>query len=215
MAIKAPIDINIEKEEESLNLEEKCIPSEPPSTNLEENEPTSATSLGQDSGQEDSRTNRKILKDIKESKTWKILVYGINKPGYDQDYHVKLLSGVVGHQLEINEGTERANFQKNEVNVEIVIGPDADRNTPHNDVDLLLVFLPMKLDAIDESYTALLKQINKNSGAEIWKHSVVALTGVNDIVDRYIQQGRAEVCLSHTVRINMQTNQEHIAPTDW
>ena len=125
MATNAPI--HIERERESPNLEEQRIQSEPPS---EESEPTLATSLGQDSGQGDSGTSRKILRDIKESKTWKILVYGINQPGYDQDYHVKLLSGVVGHQLEINEGIERTNFQKNGVNVEIVIGPDADRDIP-------------------------------------------------------------------------------------
>ena len=60
---------------------------------------------------------------------------------------------------------------------------------------MLILFLPLKGNALDKSYTEQTKRITEARGADVWKHAVIVLTGVDVVVAEYSKQGNAAVRL--------------------
>ena len=77
---------------------------------------------------------------------------------------------------------------------------DQMRKVTHKDVDLLLVFITVEQDVIDESFVGQIEQITKLRGVMVWKHSVIILTGIDVIVNIYADKGNnVATCLETLV----------------
>ena len=130
-----------------------------------------------------------IISTIRESNKWRILVYGINNLNYKQeqnDHHMSLLSGILGEQISVAKKTLSSfSFEKNQVSVTVHVGSHTDCEVTPDDVDMLVLFHPTINDAIDESYATQINEITERRGALIWKHSMIILTGVDNVVDEY------------------------------
>ena len=140
----------------------------------------------------------KINPAIRESKQWRILVYGID-PKYEKDqndHHWSLLSGVLGKKVSVNKQTlPSISFKKNGVTVTAHIGSHAECDVSVEAVDLLLCFLPVDQenpDTIISSYTTRIAEITEKRGAMIWKHSIAVLTGVDKTVD-YLKKEKGNI----------------------
>ena len=132
-----------------------------------------------------------ILKKIKESNEWRILVYGLaGHKEEHREHHMRLLNGIIGRQIPLQEQT-KANYRfekKNGVIVTVYFGSHAECEVTHEDVDLLLFFIPVSDDKNDPPPNiAQIDQITQKRKAQIWKHSVAILTGVDAIADSYSQ----------------------------
>ena len=151
-----------------------------------------------------------IIPAIKQSIKWSILVYGINEFNYRQeqnDHHMSLLSGILGEQVTADKQImSNFSFSKNRVTVTVHVGSNAGCKVTHEDVDLLLLFIPVERDVIDESFTGKIKQITEMRGVMVWKHSVIILTGVDVIVNMYGDKGNNVATCLETL-FNTWTNQ--------
>ena len=137
----------------------------------------------------DSVTHARIIESIKKSRRWRILVYGLTEE--QNSYHSQLLDGIMGKQLQLTADSKEHEIQKNGTKVEIKIGSHPECNITHENVDLLLVFILMERAKIDKAFFRLAAQITQARGAEVWRHSVVVLTGIDVIANEHTGQGIA------------------------
>lgn len=122
---------------------------------------------------------------IKESKKWKILVYGVNDLNTDEvdDHHMSLLGGIIGEQISPDKKSQPSfSFEKNGVTTIIHVGSHSQCITSYEDVHLLLFFIPVHKYGIDELHIAQIDKITREKGVLIWKHSSIILTGTDKIV---------------------------------
>ena len=147
---------------------------------------------------QDKTTFTGINDEVKKSNNYQVLVYGCNDLNYDpkqNNYHLKLLFGLMGERVSIKKQTSMVNFNKNGVEVTIHVGSHSECIVTADEVDLLILFLPLKGNALDKSYTEQTKRITEARGADVWKHAVIVLTGVDVVVAEYSKQGNAAVRL--------------------
>ena len=161
---------------------------------------------------EDPQTITDILSKIESSKEWHILVYGLNNLGLDEQniHHMSLLSGIVGETIGPDQ-RQKSNFTIKTkiygVTVKIYNGSHAECKVSHEDIDLLIFFIPVvNKVVIDPSHIAQIVKITKSHEAMIWKHSIAVLTGLDKTatsfeMDRYTDARFETVLLVLTSQI--------------
>ncbi len=129
-----------------------------------------------------------IIPKIEASSEWRILVYGVNEPDQEEanEHHMHLLSGILGKEISPEKRTcPNFRFPTNGVTVTVHIGSHSGCKISHDEVDLMVYFIPVEVDIINHSHVVRIKDITTARGAMVWKHSVIVFTGVDATVEAY------------------------------
>ncbi len=140
---------------------------------------------------EESALISNIVPKIAASKEWKILVYGINEPDQPETnvVHMRLLNGILGKNVSPEKRTLPSFcFKTNGVSVTVYIGSHAECSVSHNEVDLMLFFIPVNCDMVDNSHIVKIGKITTARGPMIWKHSVITFTHIDATMEEFAQK---------------------------
>jgi len=129
-----------------------------------------------------------LCKTIRSSHKCTFLVHGINElnqPVEQSLHHLSLLGGILGENIpDENRSVPSFSIKKNSVTATVHIGSHRECEISHEEVDLLIVFIPLIDRRVDLRATdKLIKDITQARRAVIWKHAVFVLTGTDAIAD--------------------------------
>ncbi len=96
-----------------------------------------------------------IIPKIEASSEWRILVYGVNEPDQEEanEHHMHLLSGILGKEISPDKRTfPNFYFPTNGVTVTVHIGSHPECKISHDEVDLMVYFIPVNVDIVNHSH---------------------------------------------------------------
>ena len=122
-----------------------------------------------------------ITNKIRNSTTCKILAYACSND-YNQlqkSHHLQLLSGIIGEKISDDKlGNSSYITKKNGATLTVYFGSHANCKVTCDDVNLLLLFLPVNQNVLHASYSEKVRNITATQGRPIWKKAVIILTGI-------------------------------------